>query len=181
MALHDRFNRPGDHWLTRCDYYLTAQADRLGAWWTLHTPWHRLALTQGLLALGACAALERVAVLHDSWYIFVAYAALQSFAQTILPRFGGLLEEMQFEASGLPRWTASAVNLLMLYVGLFGLACALGWLLVAAVYGVAPPPLPLLDSLLGGLAFSAWKWGEYLARTNPVGPNGTPRRSDSRA
>ena len=85
MALNDRFNRPGGSWLTRLDAYLTYQADRAGEWWAAHTAWDRHALTQGILALSAFAALERVVLLHDLLYLMVAFAILQSFTEVVLP------------------------------------------------------------------------------------------------
>lgn len=176
MALHDRLNRPGDSWLTRLDCYIAHQADRCGQWWLRHTPWSRHALTQGLLALGAFAALERVVLLRDVLFLAVAFLALRSFARAGITPLGGLVEEIQYEAAGLPRWTASAVNILCLFTGLLALANATGYFLASAVDGVTPP-FALLDSLLAGLAYGGWKGGEYLARTNPAGPTGAPRRS----
>lgn len=175
MSLNDRFNRPGDSPLARLDHYLTNHADRLGQCWYHHTPWDRQALTQGLLALGAFAALERVLLLHDVLYLAVAFIAMQSFARSGVISIGRLQEEIQYEAAGLPSWTASAVNVLCLFTGLFSLATVLGYVLASAVDRVIPPPA-MLDPLLSGLAFSGWKVGEYIARTNPTGPSGTPRR-----
>ncbi len=178
MALNDRFKRPGDSWLVRLDYDITRHADRFGEWWMWHTPWDRHALTQGLLALSALVALERVILLHDVLYLVVAFLALQSFARAGRVQFGGLAEEIRYEAVGLPRWTASAVNLLCLFTGLMSLAGATVYVLASAVDGVTPPPA-LLDTLLSGVAFGGWKIGEYIARTNPAGPGRTPRRHEA--
>jgi len=175
MSLNDRFNRPGNNALTQLDRYLTDHADRLGQYWLHHTPWHRQTLTQGLLALGAFAALERVLLLHDVLYLAIAFMAMQSFARSGVLSIGRLQEEIQYEAAGLPAWTASAMNILCLFAGLMSLATVTGYLLASCVDGIAPPAT-ILDPLLSGLAFSGWKVGEYIARTNPTGPSGTPRR-----
>lgn len=178
MSLNDRFNRPGDNAVARLDHYLTHHADRLGQYWFNHTPWHRPVLTQGLLAIGAFAALERVLVLHDVLYLAVAFIALQSFARSGVHSVGRLQEEIQYEAAGLPAWTASAINVICLFTGLLSLATVSGYLLASAVDRVIPP-VAMLDPLLSGLAFSGWKLGEYIARTNPTGPTGTPRRMEA--
>lgn len=178
MSLNDRFNRPGDSALVRLDQHLTHQADRLGECWLDHTPWQRQLLTQGLLALGVCAALGRVLLLHDVLYLAVAFIALQSFARSGVLSVGRLQEEIQYEAAGLPAWTASAVNVLCLFAGLLSLATVSGYLLASVVDRVVPPTT-ILDPLLSGLAFSGWKVGEYIARTNPIGPSGTPRRIEA--
>ena len=178
MSLHDRSNRPGGNTFARLDGYLTAHADRLGQYWLYHTPWQRQTLTRGLLALGAFAALERVLLLHDLLYLAIAFLALQSFARSGVLSFGRLQEEIQYEAAGLPAWTASALNVLCLFAGLLSLATATGYLLASCVDRIAPPAA-LCDPLLSGLAFSGWKVGEYIARTNPTGPGGTPRRLEA--
>lgn len=175
MALDDRFNRGADHWLIRFDGNLTAHAERCGALWLRWTPWGRHTLAQGLLALGGFAALERVIVLHDILYLAVAFLAIQAFMRTGFSWTGGLVEQIQYEAAGLPRWMASAVNILCLFTGLFALSNALGYALASLVNGTLAPPA-LVDSLLSGLAFGCWKAGEYVARTVPGGPSGTPRR-----
>ena len=179
MSLNDRFNRPGDGTLVRFDRYLTGLADRLGQYWLHHTPWERQTLTHGLLALGAFAALERVLVFHDVLYLAVAFLALQSFTRSGVLSIGRLQEEMQYEAAGLPAWTASATNILCLFTGLLSLATVTGYILASSVGGIAPPTA-IFDPLLSGLAFSGWKIGEYIARTDPAGPTGTPRRIEAR-
>src|SRR6476620_6629382 len=94
VSLNDRFNRPGDGTLVRFDQNLTNLADHLGQYWLHHTPWERQTLTQGLLALGAFAALERVLVFHDVMYFAVAFLALQSFTRSGVLSIGRLQEEI---------------------------------------------------------------------------------------
>jgi hypothetical protein len=117
-------------------------------------------------------------LLHDVLYLLVAFAILQSFMRRVGAPVGGLLEEIQYEAAGLPRWTPSAVNVLILFSGLFGLSTVAGSILASALSGIAPT-VAILDPLLSGVAFAGWKIGEYIARTNPSGPNGKPRRSEA--
>ena len=176
MALNDRFNKPGDSWPARLDAQITDHADRFGEWWVARTGVDRRTLTQGMLILSALAALERVIVLHDVLYLFVGFAIFQSLGRTFGTLSGGLIEQMQYEVAGLPGWAASAVNVLCLFSGLMGLANASGFILASLVDGIVPP-VALVDPLLGGFALAGWKGAEYIARTNPSGPTGTPRRS----
>lgn len=179
MALNDRFNRSGDNTLVRLDQYFTHHAERLGQYWLYHTPWDRQTLTQGLLALGAFAALERVLMFQDVTFLAIAFLAMHSFTRSSTAIIGRLHEEIQYEAAGLPGWIASAVNILCLFTGLMSLTTVTGYLLASFVDRVVPPA-GVIDPLLSGLAFCGWKVGEYIARTNPNGPSGTPRRIEAR-
>jgi hypothetical protein len=178
MALHDRFNRPGDHWLTRLDVYITWQAGRFADWLAAFTRFDRHTLVQGLLVASACASLERVFILHDVLYLAIAFLAMQGLGRSFGPQFGdgGLREEIRYEAVGLPRWVGSAVNVLFLFCGLMALADVTGYLLSAPLTAHIPVA-PFFDSLLSGVAFTGWKGAEYIARTNSTGTHGGPRRS----
>jgi hypothetical protein len=78
---------------------------------------------------------------------------------------GSLVEEIQMEATGLPRHTLKYLAVGVLAIGLFGIVTSLPALLAAPLTGGID--LGELASVLGGAALTVLKAADYIARTNP--------------
>ena len=173
MSLGDRYNR-GEGRLANLDRYLTLQGDRAGRWWLDHTGTNRTVLTRGLYVFAAWAAMQHVALFRDPAVIAFGGLALLG-ARGLTQSRGGLVEQMQAEAMGLPKQAPALCRLIVLGLGLLNLAIALGEGLLAIQSG---HPLPLAAAgyvLLGG-AMTALQFGDYIGRTNPSTPSTGHRR-----
>jgi hypothetical protein len=169
MALSDRYNRGGGR-LENLDRYLTVIGDRFGNYWRDRTSTSRATLTQGLYLLSAWAATQHVAISHDPALLGLAGISVLALLGKLPTARGGLVEEIQGEALGLPRRTFALLRLWVLGLGLFNLAMAAGELVLAIQTG--SPPLGLPSLLLTGCALTALQAGEYIRRTNPRTPSG---------
>jgi hypothetical protein len=172
MSLHDRYNR-GDGRIQKLDRYLTHIGDRAGAVWWSWTGWSRRSLTQGLYVLSAAAAIEHMIVFDDPILVLVAAVALLNFIGAGQSR-GGLVEQIQAEAAGLPRNALALMRLLVLILGLWHLAIAAGGFFALLTEAGSVLDL-LIKPLLLGLALTAFQASDYIRRTNPATPSGGNR------
>lgn len=164
MSLHDRYYRD-DGRLQALDRYLTDLGDRIGSFWFARTGISRAVLTQGLFLLSAWASLQRLLFLQDlyaTWFIALALFGLTGLS----PSRGGVVEQMQMEVIRLPRNTLTFFRILLLAMGLFGLAQATG-MVIASILAEGFPAVSIGDQLLTGVALTALQAGEYIRRTNP--------------
>jgi len=170
MALNDRYNRGGGR-LENLDRYLTHLGDRFGNFWRERTGLNRTVLTQALYLLAAWAALHAAIWFERPLMLGIAGVGLVALmGKTPISR-GGLVEEMQVEALGLPRRTFVILRLWLLGLGLLNLAQATSDLALAAGSGV-PPSLQGVEFLFTGCAFTALQAADYIRRTNPSSPSG---------
>ena len=114
MSLSDRYNR-GDGRLESLDRYLTHIGDRIGsAWWT-HTGVSRVTFTQGLYVFSAWAALQQFAFSRNPVVLMIAGVAMLSWQGVGTGQSrGGLVEQIQSEAAGLPTNTLVILRLITL-------------------------------------------------------------------
>lgn len=164
MSLHDRYNRGGGR-LENLDRYLTHLGNRVGNAWYDHTGVSRHILTQGLYLAAIWAALQDLAITRDHMMIVIAglaFFGLRGFTQSR----GSLVEQIQVEALGLPRWTFAFLRVMLLTLGCLALARATGGLAVA-LQTQTPIPFEAVDGFLRGIALVALQAGEYIRRTNP--------------
>lgn len=181
MSLSDRYNR-GDGRIQSFDRYLTHLGDRTGEYWWNQTGIHRSILTQSLYVISAWAATQHFMVTHNPIVLAIASVALLSYMGAGQSK-GGLVEQIQAEAAGLPKNTLAFMRLEILGLGVFQLAIAVGSILAYfpsdALFSQA-----VGEPLLLGLALSALQFSDYIRRTNPATPsNGMragPRRSSAR-
>lgn len=168
MSLSDRYNR-GDGRLAALDRYLTLLGERAARVWYDRTGTGSRTLTQGLYVLSAWAAVQHLTWFRDPTVIVFAGVALLAFQGLTLSR-GGLVEQIQAEAMGLPRWWLAACRLTVLVLGLFNLAVAAGGIL-AALLGAMPVLAETASTLLLGCAMVALQAGDYIGRANPSPPS----------
>ena len=179
MSLSDRYNR-GDGRIQSFDKYLTEIGDDLGEFWWRSTGIHRSVLTQGLYVVSAWAGVQHYIVTRDVTMLLISAVALLSYMGIGGQSKGGLVEQLQAEATGLPRNTLAFLRLFILTGGVFNIssaACAF-----AASFGseqitsgdVAAP-------LMVGLSLTALQLSDYIRRTNPVTPSGGMRPDPNRA
>ena len=172
MSLTDRYQR-GDGRLALLDRYLTHLGDRVGTRFVERTGAGRETLTHGLYLASAWAALQHVVFTHDPGFLAVAGLALLSL-RGLVPSRGGLVEQIQVEAAGLPRNTLLVMRLAILGLGLLSLLTAAAYVADALRTG-APLFSQAAESALSGIALFALQAADYIRRTNPVTPSGGHR------
>ena len=97
-----------------------------------------------------------------------------------LSEASGLIEQLQAEATGLPKNTMAFMRLFILTVGVFNIASAA----CAFVASFGSGPITAGDvavPLLIGLSLTALQLSDYIRRTNPVTPSGGMRPDPERA
>jgi hypothetical protein len=178
VSLNDRYNPSGGGRLELLDQYLTHLGDRTGNSWRDHTGASRTDLTRSLYLFSAWAAVQHVVISHDPTMLLIAGIAMLSMSG-LLRSHGGLVEQIQVEALGLPRRTFVILRVWLLVIGLFSLAMAIGDLAVTLQSGV-PLTIQSAQSWLLGCSLTALQTSDYISRTNPIFPSGgmkVPRRS----
>jgi len=167
MSLSDRYNR-GDSWIQKCDKYLTDTGNRVGNFWLDQTGINRRTLTQGLYIAAVLAASERAIVFHDPTMFVMAAVAMMSYMGLGQSK-GGVVEQIQAEAAGLPKNTLAWMRLEILVIGVWMLASAGGGF-VALLHSNQSIAVLLIKPLMAGIAFTALQAGDYISRTNPASP-----------
>jgi len=172
VSLRDRYNR-GDGRIQSFDKYLTEISDDLGEFWWKTTGVHRSVLTQGLYVASAWAGVQHFMVTRDATMLLISAVALLSY-MGIGQSKGGLVEQLQAEATGLPKNTLAFLRLFILTIGVFNLA--VGACTFAASFGSAPiKASDVAIPMLIGLSLTALQLSDYIRRTNPVTPSGGMR------
>lgn len=169
MSLSDRYNRGGGR-LETIDLYLTHVGDQIGRAWFARTGISRSIFTQGLYLFSAFAATEYYTLTHNFMASVIVAGAILSW-QGVGQTRGGLIEQIQSEAAGLPKNSLVVMRLIVL---------AMGWLQVAiAIGGVASLAggtdfisMDILETFLIGAALVALQGSDYISRTNPITPRG---------
>jgi hypothetical protein len=173
VSLVDRYNR-GDGRLQALDRYLTHLGDRVGNAWWARTGISRSTFTQGLYVFSAWAATQHFALTHDPIVTVIILVAVLNW-QGIGQSRGGLIEQIQSEAAGLPKNALAALRLVILGVGGLQLATASGDVL-GTLGGGTLVTIRTLEAFLIGSALIALQGGDYIRRTNPFTPSGGHRR-----
>jgi hypothetical protein len=167
VSLSDRYNR-GDGRIQSFDKYLTEIGDDLGEFWWRVTGVHRSVLTQGLYVVSAWAGVQHYMLTRDATMLLITGVALLSYMGLGQSK-GGLVEQLQAEATGLPKNSIAFMRLLVIGMGVFNLitaACA-----VAASFTSQPiTTREITVPLLIGLSLTALQLSDYIRRTNPVTP-----------
>lgn len=149
--------------ILRLDARLTRLADSAAEGWQARTPFTRPGLTLGLYIAAALLGVGYVLLSHE--YLFLGIGFLAYMGSMPGRQRGSLVEEIQMEATGLPRHTLKYLAVGVLAIGLFGLVSSLPLLLAAPLTGGIA--LGDLASVLGGGALTVLKVADYIARTNP--------------
>lgn len=171
MSLADRYNR-GDGRLELLDRYLTSLGDRAGESWRDRSGASRAALTQGLCIYSAWAATQEFALTHNVVTIAIIVAAVLTWRAQFMGvgvSRGGLIEQIQSEAAGLPKNALAAMRMMILAGGMLQIALAAGDLLSAFAGGMLLVR-DLFDCFLLGSALVALQASDYISRTNPAPP-----------
>jgi hypothetical protein len=169
MSLSDRYNRGGGR-IQSFDKYLTHIGNRAGNLWLHETGISRTVLTQGLYVLSALAAAEHYLLSRNPMSILFAGIAIMGYLGA-MPALGGVVEQIQAEAAGLPRNALAIMRLQILGVGVFMLATSAGHM-AADLAGARPLGIEFLTTLALGISFSALQASDYIRRTNPATPSG---------
>jgi hypothetical protein len=170
MSLHDRYNRGGDSRLELLDRYLTHLGDRTGNYWHDRTGASRIVLTRSLYLFACWASVQHLVLSLNPMMLAIAGISLMSLFGMLRSR-GGVVEQIQIEAMGLPRRTFMILRIVLLVNGLFALASALGDVAVMLQTGDPLPPNSAETWLLG-CALTALQVSDYISRTNPISPSG---------
>ena len=176
MALKKEFNR-GDGGrdadpVVRLDVALTVVADHWAEGWQARGGRSRQELTLGLYAV-ATGASGAYVLLTGEW-LFLGLGVLAYAGGARGKQRGALIDEIQLEAIGLPRHTLKYLSVFLLGLGLFGLHSGLA--LAAVDLLLLGTPVAALPGLMGGLAITALKAADYIARTNPSRHDGDPEQ-----
>jgi hypothetical protein len=173
VGLQDRYHRD-DGRIQRLDRRFTEFGSRLGTLWWEATGISRDRLTRGLVFVSIAAILQHYILYQRATillFLFVALASLSSRA----PVRGGLVEQIQSEASGFPRNAIAFLRLQIMFLGVYLLSIAL----VAIVTDAFQPDVDsavIGPNLLMGLALVALQLSDYIRRTNPLGGLRPPGR-----
>ena len=168
MSLSDRYNR-GDGRIQSFDKFLTDLGNRVGNFWADQTGVSRRSLTQGLYVLSALAATQHFAVSHDFTVLLFTAVALLAYMGA-MPALGGVVEQIQAEAAGLPKNTLAIMRLFILWVGAFLLTSVVVDV-VADLIGSEPLDRQFALDLLMGVSLVALQASDYIRRTNPSIPS----------
>ncbi len=168
MSLNDRYHRE-DSRLARIDSSLTRLGDRAGNVWLDHTGIDRSILTYSLYLLAAGVAFQKLVLFHDAFDTLIILMAVMGMLGLSRTR-GGIVEQLQVEAMGLPKNTLVFFRLLLLLSGIMGLSSGLGYIVESIQTGAAFPPTGI-ESLLSGLMLTVLQCAEYIQRTNPTPPS----------
>ena len=168
MSLSDRYNR-GDDRVQRFDRYLTDVGNVVGNWWSDQTGWSRRTLTQGLYVTAVLTASQYGISFRDPFLLVIAGIAMLSFTGAAGNSKGGVVEQLQAEASGLPKNTLALMRLGILFIGIMQLADAVVGFAVALNANVSITQT-IIAPLLGGVAMTALQASDYICRTNPAEP-----------
>ena len=176
MALKKEFNR-GDGGrdadpVVRLDAALTVVADRWAEGWQARGGRSRQELTLGLYAI-ATGASGAYVLLTGEW-LFLGLGVLAYAGGARGKQRGALIDEIQLEAVGLPRHTLKYLSVFLLGLGLFGLLSGLALVVVDLL--LLGTPVAALPGPVGGLAITALKVADYIARTNPSRHDGDPEQ-----
>jgi hypothetical protein len=169
MSLSDRYNR-GEGRIQSFDKYLTDLGNRVGNLWSDQTGVSRRSLTQGLYVLSALAATQHFAVAHDPTVLLFAGIALLAYMGA-MPALGGVLEQIQAEAAGLPKNSLAIMRLFVFWVGALLLTSAVARMF-GDLLGSAPLDTQFALDLLMGVSLVSLQASEYIRRTNPATPSG---------
>jgi hypothetical protein len=168
VSLSDRYNR-GDGRIQKFDRYLTDLGNLAGNWWADQTGFSRRTLTQGLYVAAILAASQHGVVFKDPFLLVIAGVAMLSFTGVAGQSKGGVVEQIQAEAAGLPKNTLAVMRLVILFVGTMQLAnAAFGF--VGLLNSNLSMTRYILDPLLFGIALTALQASDYICRTNPATP-----------
>jgi hypothetical protein len=168
VSLSDRYNR-GNGRLQSLDRYLTEVGNRIGNAWWARTGTSRVTLTQGLCVFSAWAATQYFSLTHDPIVVAIIVIAFLSW-QGIGQSRGGLVEQIQSEAAGLPKNALVTLRLIILGAGALQLATASGDVL-GTLGGGSLVTVHTLEALLLGSALVALQASDYIRRTNPFTPS----------
>lgn len=168
MSLNDRYHRD-DSRLSRIDSSLTRLGDRAGNLWLAWTGIDRSILTYSLFMLSAGVAFQKLALFHDPVDMLIIMLAVMGMLGLTRTR-GGIVEQLQVEAVGLPKNTLIFFRLMLLLSGFMGLSSGLGYVVESIQTGV-PVPAAGIESLLSGLMLVTLQSAEYIQRTNPSPPS----------
>lgn len=169
MSLSDRYNR-GEGRIQSFDKYLTELGNRVGNLWSDQTGVSRRSLTQGLYVLSALAATQHFSVAHDPTVLLFAGIALLAYMGA-MPALGGVLEQIQAEAAGLPKNSLAIMRLFVFWVGALLLTSAVVRMF-GDLIGSAPLDTQFALDLLMGVSLISLQASEYIRRTNPATPSG---------
>lgn len=153
------------------DSALTREADNWAERFAARTSLARGAITTAIYLFAALASL--IYAVRTGQLLFLGVAVLAYAGSVPGKQRGSLVEEIQLEAAGLPRHTMYYLNVFMVGLGLFGIFSSV----VVLAFGLAVPAALSFgfNSLAGGVAITALKIGDYIARTNPSHPTGGHR------
>lgn len=168
MSLNDRYHRD-DGRLSRIDTRLTRLGDKAGNIWLNRTGIDRSILTYSLFVLSAGVAFQKLTLFHDPVDILIILLAVMGMLGLSRTR-GGIVEQLQVEAVGLPKNALVFFRLLLLLAGLMGLSSGLGAVAESLQSGTALPATGI-ESLLSGLMLLTLQAAEYIQRTNPSPPS----------
>lgn len=167
MALNHETNPQreagGGNPILRLDALLTVVADRAATRWQARTPFSRQGLTLGLYIVAALLGVGYVLLSRE--YLFLGVALLAYMGSLPGRQRGSLVEEIQLEATGLPRHTLKYLAVGVLAIGIFGVAASLPALALAPIVGALS--LGEIAGILGGGSLVVLKTADYIARTNP--------------
>lgn len=156
------FTREADDWANRCQ---------------ARTSVSRQTITFVVYLVAGVAAFAYATLTGQ--VLFLGVAILAYAGSMPGKQRGSLVEEIQLEAAGLPARTLKYLSVFMLGLGLFGIFSSV--LQFALAVSSPDQLLSGFEVLVGGLALTALKVGDYIARTNPSRPNGDRVTRHSRA
>lgn len=158
--------------IERIDAILARTADRLGTRWQEVTPFKRQGLTLGCYAVASLLSFAYVLLTREVLFLGVAVLAYAGSAPG--KQRGSLVEELQLEATGLPKHTLKYLAVGLLALGMSGIVGNLPIVIVGTLNGNVLPGD--LAGMVGGLALVLLKTADYIARTTPNHRDGDHER-----
>jgi hypothetical protein len=173
MSLNDRYHRDEGR-IQRMDRRFTEIGDRFGNYWTETTGITRSTLTRSLYFVSIVAAVQHYLLYHEFPVLLLCLFAVLSMNAGTISR-GGIVEQIQSEAAGLPRNTVAFFRLMILLIGVFNLMGA-STRLIAMEFSPDVVAAGVGSDLLVGIAMVALQFSEYIRRTNPTNRHPGGRR-----
>lgn len=173
MSLHDRYHRDEGR-IQRMDTRCTEFGDRVGTFWHEQTGFSRESLTKGLYLLSIAAGVQHFTLYREFGALLIVVIAALSFKGIGGQSRGGIVEQIQSEASGLPKNSIAFFRLLILMLGTYALVNGMTQL-VALELSADVVITGLGGQLLVGLALIGYQLSEYIRRTNPTPGSGRGR------
>lgn len=164
MSLHDRYHRDEGR-IQRMDRRFTEIGNKVGDSWLESTNLSRDILTKSLYLVAAAAATQHFLLYRSFGMLLIVVVAALCYRGIGGQSGGGIVEQIQSQAAGLPKNSIAFLRLFVLMLGLFSMVNGLTHL-IASEMTANVLVSGILNEMLVGVALVSYQMSEYIRRTN---------------